>query len=148
MIGRAAVATLLLGATPCVADESPVPGVLQQFALSGTWAIDCARPESPANEYSIYAVSSTGDATLTYARGEPYRDVTYAIRTARLVAEQRLALQVLRLPEKIPVELVLRKDGDSIQVWSSHTPDGRMLVIDGVIIGNGAPSPRFKHCSK
>jgi len=77
MIGRAAVAALLLGATPCAADESPVPGgVLQQFALSGTWAIDCARSASPDNEYSIYAVSSTGDATLTYARGEPYRDVT------------------------------------------------------------------------
>ena len=149
MVGRAALAALLLlAATRCFADDAPVAGILQQFGLLGTWAIDCARPASPDNEYSIYRVSASGEATLAYARGEPYRDIAYAIRTAQLVTEQRLSLQVLRLPEKIPVDLVLRKDGDAVQVWSSHTPNGRMLVIDGVITGNGAPSPRFERCSK
>ena len=146
MVGRGALAALLLAAAPALADESPVPGALQQFGLLGTWAIDCARAAGPGDEYSIYAVSPSGEATLTYTRGEAFRDIVYAIRTAERVDDDRLELHVLHLPERIQVNLVLRKEGDSVRVWSSHTPDGRMLVIDGVITGNGKDSPRFKRC--
>jgi len=137
---------MLLTAAPCFADEDPVPGILQKFGLLGTWAIDCAQPASAGNEYSVYAVSSSGEATLVYERGEPYRDIVYEIRRAVPLADARLALQVLRLPERFPVDLVLLKESDTVRVWSSHTSDGRMLVIDGVITGNGAPSPRFTRC--
>ncbi|MGH7122915.1 MAG: hypothetical protein ACREFI_00990 [Stellaceae bacterium] len=149
MIGRGALAALLLAMVPtALADESPVPGTLQQFGLLGTWAIDCAQAASPGDEYSIYAVSPSGEATLTYKRGEAFRDIVYAIRAADRVAENRLALQVLHMPERIPVDMVLLKEGDSVRVWSSHTLDGRMLVIDGVITGNGKGSPRFKRCGQ
>jgi len=146
MAARALLAVLLMTAAPCLADESPVPGTLKQFGLLGTWAIECALPASPENEYSIYAVSPSGGATLSYARGGPYRDIVYEIRTAAPVAEARLALHVLGLPGRYVVDLVLLKEGDTVRVWSSHTPDGRMLVIDGVITGNGRPSPRFTRC--
>jgi hypothetical protein len=146
MAARALLAVLLMMAAPCLADESPVPGTLKQFGLLGTWAIECALPASPENEYSIYAVSPSGGATLSYARGGPYRDIVYEIRTATPVAEARLALHVLGLPGRYAVDLVLLKEGDTVRVWSSHTPDGRMLVIDGVITGNGRPSPRFTRC--
>jgi hypothetical protein len=124
MAARALLAVLLMTAAPCLADESPVPGTLKQFGLLGTWAIE----------------------TLSYARGGPYRDIVYEIRTAAPVAEARLALHVLGLPGRYAVDLVLLKEGDTVRVWSSHTPDGRMLVIDGVITGNGRPSPRFTRC--
>ncbi len=148
MVGRAvALAVLLLmAAPPLFADESPVPGTLQQFGLLGTWALDCAHAPSPQNEYSIYAVSPSGEATLSYARGSPYRPIVYAIRSAERIADDRLALQVMHISERVLVDLVLRKDGDTIRVWSSHTSDGRMRVIDGVITGNGMDSPRFKRC--
>ena len=148
MAGRAVLVVLLLAAAPCFADDSPVPGALKEFGLLGTWAIDCAQPASPENEYSVYAVSSSGEPTLTYARGEPYRDIVYEIRTAVRVAATRLALQVLRVPDGLSVDLVLLKESDTVRVWSSHTPDGRMLVIDGVITGNGKQSPRFKRCGQ
>jgi hypothetical protein len=146
MAARALLAVLLMTAGPCLADESPVPGTLKQFGLLGTWAIECALPASPENEYSIYAVSPSGGATLSYARGGPYRDIVYEIRTAAPVAEARLALHVVGSPGRYAVDLVLLKEGDTVRVWSSHTPDGRMLVIDGVITGNGRPSPRFTRC--
>ncbi len=148
MVGRTVLAALLLAAAPCWADESPVPGALEQFGLLGTWAVDCAHPASPSNEYAVYSVLPSGAATLTYPRGAPYRDIIYVIRTAERVAEDRLALRVLRVPEKIPVDLVLLKTGDAIRVWSSHASDGRMLVIDGIIAGNGVASPRFERCAK
>jgi len=149
MVGRAvALAALLLAAAPCLADESPVPGALQQFGLLGTWAIDCGQASGPDNEYSIYAVSAAGEATLTYTRGELYQGIVYVIRTAERVAEDRLALQVLHMPERTPVDLVLRKEGGAVRVWSSHTSDGRMLVIDGVITGNSKESPSFKRCGQ
>jgi hypothetical protein len=148
MAGRAVLAALVLTAAPCFAEENPVPGVLQQFGLLGTWAIDCAQPAGPANEYSIYAVSPSGEATLAYARGEPYRDIIYAIRAAERVTADRLALHVLHLPEKFSVDLVLRKEGATVRVWSSHASDGHMLVIGGVIAGNGAESPRFRRCAR
>jgi hypothetical protein len=148
MAARALLAVLLMTAAPCLADESPVPGTLKQFGLLGTWAIECALPASPQNEYSIYAVSPSGGATLSYARGAPYRDIVYEIRTATPVAESRLALHVVGSPGRIVVDLVLLKENDTIRVWSSHTPGGRMLVIDGVITGNGKPSPRFKRCAQ
>ncbi|HXP77628.1 MAG TPA: hypothetical protein VN823_26075 [Stellaceae bacterium] len=148
MVRRAVLAALLWTAAPCFATESPVPGVLKQFGLLGTWAIDCAQPASADNEYSIYAVSASGEATLSYARGEPYRDIVYAIRTAERAATDRLALQVLHMPERIPVDLVLLKEGDAVRVWSSHTSDGRMLVIDGIITGDGKQSPRFRRCAR
>jgi hypothetical protein len=148
MAGRAvALAALLLAAaTPVLADGTAVPETLRQFGLLGTWAVDCARPAGPADEHSIYAVSASGEATLSYARGGPYRDIVYGIRTADPVAPDRLALQVLHMPDRTPVDLVLLKEGGSLRVWSSHTADGRMLVIDGVITGNGKPSPRFNRC--
>jgi len=142
------LAGVLLTAAPAFADESPVPSTLKEFELLGIWAIDCAQPASPQNEYSIYAASPSGGATLAYARGEPYRDIVYEIRTAARVGEARLALEVLGLPGRISVDLVLLKENDTIRVWSSHTQGGRMLVIDGVITGNGKPSPRFKRCGQ
>jgi len=149
MVGRAlALAALLLAAAPALADNGPVPGALRKFGLLGTWAIDCAQANGPDNEYSIYAVSAAGEATLTYRRGEPYRDIVYVISTAEPMADDRFALQVLHMPERVPVDLVLRKEGGSIRVWSSHTADGRMLVMDGVITGNGMASPRFKRCGQ
>src|SRR5215468_9570199 len=63
---RVVLAVMLLTAAPCFADEDPVPGILQKFGLLGTWAIDCAQPASAGNEYSVYAVSSSGEATLVY----------------------------------------------------------------------------------
>jgi hypothetical protein len=147
MVGRAvALAALLLTAAPVFADESPVPGTLQQFGLLGTWALDCGHAAGPDNEYSIYAISPTGEATLSYTRGSAYRDIVYAIRTAERVAEDRLALRVVHMAERMQVDLVLLKEGDTVRVWSSHTPDGRMRVIEGVITGNGLASPRFKRC--
>ena len=148
MIGRALLVVLLTTAAPCLAAESPVPTALKQFGLLGTWAINCAEPASSTNEYSIYAVSPSGEATLAYGRGEPYRNIVYRILTAQPMGESRLALHVLGLPGGIAVDLVLRKEDDAIRVWSSHTPDGRMLVIDGVITGNGRQSPRFERCGK
>lgn len=146
MIGRSVLALLLMMAPPCVADESPVLDTLKQFGVLGTWAIDCAQPPNSQNEYSIYAASPSGGATLSYARGEPYRDIVYEIRTAAPVAESRLALHVSAMPGRFSVDLVLLKENDTVRVWSSHTPDGRMLVLDGVITGNGKQSPRFKRC--
>jgi hypothetical protein len=148
MAARALLAVLLMTAAPCLAAESPVPGTLKQFGLLGTWAIECALPASPENEYSSYTVSPSGAATLSYAWGAPYRDIVYEIRTATPVAESRLALHVVGSPGRIVVDLVLLKENDTIRVWSSHTPDGRMRVIDGVITGNGKPSPRFKRCAQ
>jgi hypothetical protein len=149
MVGRAvALAALLLTAAPALADKGSVPGTLQQFGLLGTWALDCARAASPDNEYSIYAVSPSGEATLSYSRGLPYLDIVYAIMAAERVASDRLALQVLHMSERMAVDLVLLKQGDTVRVWSSHTPDGRMRVIDGVITGNGKESPRFRRCGK
>ena len=147
MVGRAvALAALLLAAAPVLADESSVPSTLRQFGLLGTWAIDCGHAASADDEYSIYAVSASGEATLSYSRGEPYRDIVYLIRTAEQLAPDRLSLQVLHMPERVPVDLVLLKETGSLRVWSSHTPDGRMLVMGGVITGNGKQSPRFKRC--
>lgn len=148
MIGRAAaLAALLLTAALALADESPILGTLRQFGLLGTWAMDCAHPASADDEYSVYAVSAAGEATLSYNRGEPYRNIVYAIRSAERLAPDRLALQVLHMPDRVPIDLVLRKEVGSVQVWSSHTLDGRMLVTEGVITGNGQISPRFQRCA-
>lgn len=147
MVGWAvALAALLITASPALADESPVLGTLRQFGLLGTWAMDCTHPASPDDEYSIYAISASGEATLSYERGEPYRNIVYVIRSAERLAPDRLALQVLHMPERLPVDLILRKEVGSLQVWSSHTTDGRMLVTSGVITGNGKASPRFQRC--
>ena len=51
------------------------------------------------------------------------------------------------MPDRVPVDLVLRKEVGALQVWSSHTLDGRMLVTEGVITGNGKASPRFRRCA-
>ena len=147
MVGRAvALVALLLTAAPDLADSNPVPVILRQFGLLGTWALDCAHAAGPNDEHSVYAVSASGEATLSYTRGEPYRDIVYTIQAADRMAPDRLALTVLHMPDRTPVDLVLLKEGGSLRVWSSHTADGRMLVVGGVITGNGKESPRFKRC--
>jgi hypothetical protein len=147
MVARAVLAGLLLAAAPCLADESPVPGALDQVGLLGTWAIDCAQPASPTDEYAVYSASSSGAATLAYTRGAPYRDIVYVVESAERRPDDRLALRVSRRTEKIVVDLVLVKTDNTIRVWSSHGLDGRMLVIDGIITGDGAESPSFQRCA-
>lgn len=135
---------ILVAAAPVLADTPSDLGALREFDVLGRWAPDCGRFE--LGEHEVFAISPSGQATLVYAPGVPSRDRIYYIVGAERIADDRLQIRLGLEPGIASVEVILVKSAGSIRVWSSRDRDGRMLVMDGLITGNGRQSPLFSRC--
>ena len=135
---------ILMAAAPVAADPSTDLSALREFGVLGRWAPDCDRFE--LGEHEIFAISPSGQGTLVYAPGVPNRDRIYYIVGAEHIAADRLQIRLGLEPGTASVEVILLKSAKSIRVWSSRERDGRMLVMDGLITGNGRESPLFSRC--
>jgi hypothetical protein len=144
MLFTSLVVAILVASAPVFADTSSDLGALREFGVLGRWAPDCVRFE--LGEHEIFAISPSGQGTLVYAPGVPNRDRIYYIIGAERISGDRLQIRLGLEPGTASVEVILLKSSESMRVWSSRDRDGRMLVIDGLITGNGRESPLFSRC--
>jgi len=54
---------------------------IQDFGLVGKWAIECSRPPGPANEHSLFAVTSSGIILVMNDFGPDYDGADRTIDT-------------------------------------------------------------------
>jgi hypothetical protein len=107
---------------------------MREFRLFGTWAGDCYRPASPANEFSIFSVSARGAVELQNDFGPSYGDMVYRIVDVKRIGQFRLSLrQLLTTDERIVLDTVMLRAADRIRTWSSRFVDGSTLVEDGSV---------------
>jgi hypothetical protein len=107
---------------------------IQDFGLVGKWAIECSRPPGPANEHSLFAVTSSGTILVMNDFGPDYDGMVYRVVDAERVGPDKLSLrQVLATDDAVVLDIVMLKSNERIRVWSSRTADGNMFVKDGTI---------------
>jgi hypothetical protein len=138
-------AAAVIAAGPCGASTSSDFGALREFGVIGNWAPDCDRYQ--LGEHEVFSISPPDRPTLRYTPGVPNQDRVYYIVSAERIADDRLQLRLGLEPGIVAVEIILQKSAGAIRVWSSRDRSGRMLVMDGLITGNGRPSPQFQRCA-
>jgi len=141
-----AVAAAAVGPAAEAADNAAIARVVRQAGLMGRWSGDCRRAVSPGNPWITVAVGKDGRVTTAENNGQ-YNSV-YRLSAARILRNGDLATRSTWDGDGIEHEIVYRFRGGRQQVWSSVKVNGRKLVVDGVITGNGMPSRWWTRCGK
>jgi len=119
--------------TTLAGGQSPASAI-KEFGLLGTWADDCSTTPSPANQYTVFSLSSRGTIELRNDFGPDYDQMVYSIVDAQRLSHFRLALrQLLTNDDQIALDTVMMKANDRIRVWSSRGSDGSILVEGGTV---------------
>lgn len=115
-----------------LANAQSAKAVVEEFGLMGTWARHCDAVASPANEYAIFSVTSSGMIQLRNDFGPDYDDMRYRILDAQHVGYYRLSMrQLLVTDDNIVLDVVMLKASNRIRIWSSRGSDGHVYVEDG-----------------
>jgi hypothetical protein len=131
-------------AVPASADDATV---LRDFGILGTLAVDCNAPYGPDNPYTTYAVSPSGSATRTLQMMEGL-NATLALRNVHHAGADRLEYDETGRQSELKIT-ILRIDG-KFRSWrsvrTSGPESGKVLIDDGIITGNGVPTPAQTFC--
>ena len=138
----AVTAVLALGGT---ARAQSAETVLAQAGLFGRWASDCSQPANSTNTHSVYAVNSSGVATLTYDHGPEYKPTSYTIPSARKVAPGRISYEHVNQATGARLSVVLLVTATHIRVWTSRRGK-EVLVRNGKFVKAAGDSPLQARC--
>jgi hypothetical protein len=131
-------AILALALWTTFANAQSATKAIKDFGLLGTWADDCGKNPSPANQYAIFSVTSRGLIQLQNDFGPDYDDMVYRIVDAKRIGALRISLrQLLTSDDQIALDTVMLKAKDRIRVWSSRGADGSTFVRDGAMPSAG-----------
>ncbi|MGH6989736.1 MAG: hypothetical protein ACREE3_07550 [Stellaceae bacterium] len=138
----------LLMALPASAQMQAVQQIFQNFGMIGVWAPACGAPIGAATDSTeaIYALSHSDGVILTYDYGPNHPASSYRILSARMESKDRLAYVEQRLIDKAQVTVTVVKVKGTINVMSSVSANGHVLVQDGRIVANGQETPRRTRC--
>ena len=136
-------------AMPGAASAQSSRQVLSDFGMLGTWATDCNQPSGKYNFYAIYAGMTNGNVMRTYYntpdRKKAYNQ--YVITRAVILPSNLLSYTQEGTVNHDRIDVVLRREGNRYQVWSSVRADGTVLVKEGKYPDDGAESPWQERCS-
>jgi len=132
------LAAMLLQA-PIAAAQS-VGGVLTDFGLLGNWSVDCNRPPSRDNSWSIWVLYADGRVVrrLDWGDGDSRND--YVVTSARRVAPDRLQYNMGGY------DIVMEKRDGKIHTVSSKDSTGKVLIANGIIVDSGQPAVWQSRC--
>lgn len=132
-----ALASLLMLVLAQSAQAQSVEDVLRRFGLVGKWADDCNATASDHNWYAVYATTRNGEVTRKFFNGKPKPYNEYVIDSARISGDEITYHMTEVDPRRLQFDIVIRKDGDRIRVWSSRQQDGKYVVQDGKYTASG-----------
>ena len=140
---RSAIAALAAGVAligPAVAADSDE---LSRFGLIGTWAVDCAQPDSASNPYVIFAVKD-GAPFWILRMGD--LQARYGMRQLKAIGAD--VLDYTDGPDQAgrTHHMQLKKTGARFRSLSSMREDGSAVIADGKFVASGAPTPVFENC--
>jgi len=131
------LASLLMLAVAPSAHAQSVEDLLGRFGLLGKWADDCNATASDHNWYAVYAPTRNGEVTRKFFNGKPKPYNEYVIDSARISGDEISYHMVESDPRRLQFDIVIRRDGDRIRVWSSRQQDGKYVVQDGRYTSSG-----------
>ena len=147
---RVLTAAMLVFTVPAAQADAEGAGVkdaVAAFGLLGTWAhVDCGQPASSANDYDIWTLEADGTLTETDNGGPDYK-TQYRNTQARMIGDDRIAIDGVFLGDGHGQHLVLERRGDKQRVFESQdTTTGTMLIASGAFVDGGAATDWYVKC--
>ncbi|HEY5009498.1 MAG TPA: hypothetical protein VII42_15975 [Caulobacteraceae bacterium] len=122
------------------AQANPTQDAATRFGLPGTWALNCAKPPAPDNEYAHWTLAPGGKISQAYDDGPTDLKNRYRWDTARLLGSDTIVLDGVFFGNGLGQHVeILKRDG-RIRPQNSSDSSGRKLVVDGAFPSGGGPS--------
>jgi hypothetical protein len=122
------------------AQANPTQDAATRFGLPGTWAVNCAAPPAPDNEYAHWSLAADGTISQVYDSGPTLKNNRYRWDKATLVGADSIVLDGVFFGNGLGQHVQILKRGGRIRPQNSRDSSGRDLVVDGVFPGGGGPS--------
>ena len=123
--------------------------VAQEFGFVGHWAMQlCDRPASSEN-WRRRIVVSGGEVSWTEDCGNNCGfsvPIKYVVQSIERVGAERISMRVRRIDQAGTYDFIMRMADGRLRTMSNQAVDGKILVRDGIIVSNGAPTPQFTKC--
>jgi hypothetical protein len=114
--------------------------------LPGTWAINCAAPPSPDNEYARWSLAPGGKVSEVYDDGPTLNNNSYRWDAAKLVGANSIVLDGVFLGNGLGQHVQMVKQAGRVRPLNSSDSSGRKLVVNGAFPSGGGPS-WFERCT-
>jgi len=126
--------------------------VFVQSGLAGRWAISCKAAPSDKNPWMTYYEGDNGTVRRKLDRGAGTGYYNLTIDGANIQGDGTVRANMRNDDPAwgdqngtVAIVVVEIADGHA-HTLQSASPDGEQWIKDGVIVGNGAPSPSFEKC--
>jgi hypothetical protein len=140
----AAAAILVLTFAPRAQAES-VSDVLGNFGLLGTWASDCRHPPSVFIPFSTFAPAADGTVVRTLRRGDDNdHSGDFVIPWAHRIAPDQVAMRMEG--RDLTYDVIIQIQDGQFRAYQSQTPDGQVVVKDGIVMVDHRPAIWQKRC--
>jgi hypothetical protein len=128
------------------AHANPTQDAATRFGLPGTWALNCAAPPSPDDEYAHWSLAAGGKLGEFYDDGPTLAHNRYRWDKAALVGSNMIVLDGVFFGNGLGQHVQIIKQGGRIRVLNSTDSSGRRLVVDGAFPGGGGGPSWFERC--
>jgi hypothetical protein len=140
----------LVTSLSAAADTGPlVEQVFREFGLFGAWATDCQGLTTPANPRVTISLPTAGVVIEDHDLGDDYARNRYSVLTARRIAAERLAVDVIFQPgtdaeERQKLEFLVH-DGTRRTMFN-QSDGGPVRVKGGIALARGSKTPVLRTC--
>jgi hypothetical protein len=141
---RVASIVALILFTASAAEAASVREVFERYGLLGTFAVDCRRPVSPENHYTIFRALDAGRVQIDLMVGPRQRQYAYVIDRAEARGSNIIAISMANEQQRL--NLVYRVEGKRLRTMESARAAGPTIVAGGVFTANRMPTPWIIKC--
>ena len=144
----ALAAALMVSAADAQQPTSQASTVMQDFGLTGKWAVDCSQPPSGNNPHVSFTVRE-GQTRRTTDAGPSLRQGSVVIVDAKRLDRSTIVVREQSDSPGVPtVDItIIRDDGRTRSLASQRVDDGSFLVKDGIVIASGRETPWLSRCA-
>ena len=126
--------------------------VFVKSGLAGRWAISCKAAPSDQNPWMTYYKGDNGTVRRKLDRGPGTGNFNLTIDSASIQDDGTVRASMRNDDPAwgnsngtVAIVVVKIANGHA-HTLDSTSPDGQQWIKDGIILGNGAPSPSFEKC--
>jgi hypothetical protein len=126
--------------------------VFVESGLAGRWAISCKAAPGDENPWMTYYQGDNGTVRRKLDRGPGAGNFNLTIDSASIQDDGTVRASMRNddpawgNSNGTVAIVVVKIAGGHSHTLQSASPDGQQWIKDGIILGNGAPSPSFERC--